>query len=163
MQDLPRPVLHPDPARRWKPERPGEITGPAEAKWGGAYGTPGPDTGYVLRLIKHRHPSLPAGEDRHDVVTALAALASARASAFGRAPTMTDVDVAVTLLGLDATTPADVAADFADARRGPGLANLSHRPDRRRALVDAVPRDLLEAGLDDVKTRIHASEWMLPA
>lgn len=161
MQDLPRPVPRPDPARRWKPDRPGEISGPAESKWGGAYGTPGPDTGYVLRLIHHRNPAIPADEDHHDMVTALAALASARASANGRAPIMADVEVATILLGLDPDTPEGLAESFRSARMSSRFANLSHRADRRRALVAAVPPELLGGDLADVRKRVSASEWML--
>ena len=52
--DLPRPRPAPDPARRWKPSRPGELHSPEEVPWGGAFGTTGPDTGFVYRLIAEK-------------------------------------------------------------------------------------------------------------
>jgi hypothetical protein len=93
----PRPTAEPGPARRWRPTRPGVITAPGEMPWGGAFGTPGPDTGYALRLIAeedlpHRSPLLEQ---------VLAAIMSARASLSGRAPTREDLQVASLIVGLD--------------------------------------------------------------
>ena len=52
MADLPRPEPHPGPARGWRAGRPGDPSSPADVPWGGAFGTPGPDTGYALRLLR---------------------------------------------------------------------------------------------------------------
>ena len=47
----PLPTPEPGPARRGGPARPGLIESPADTEWGGSYGTPGPDTGWAIRLI----------------------------------------------------------------------------------------------------------------
>lgn len=94
--DRPRRNPEPGPARRWRPTRPGVITAPEQMPWGGAYGTPGPDTGYALKLLAgadlpFRTPLL------EDVV---ATLMGARASLLGRAPIIEDLEVAREILGL---------------------------------------------------------------
>jgi hypothetical protein len=100
--------------------------------WGGAFGTPGPDTGYALRLIRRRGLELEPGI-RRDVEAAILAIASARASALGRAPVPDDIDVAMDLLGLD---------DSAAVSR---FAGIAHDNARLRGLVEAVPRETLMA------------------
>ncbi len=157
MEDLPRPTPHPDPARRWSPGRPGELHGPDDVPWGGMFGTPGPDTGYVLRLIHEADLELAPGEDARDAEVALAAVAAARASHFGRAPVAGDVEVARLLLGYAGDLPEAVRADFA-AKRPAWVANLSHRPDQERRLVAAVPVDLLTAAVEDVRGRVTGGE-----
>ncbi len=157
IEDLPRPTPSPDAARRWTPDRPGELHGPGDVPWGGMFGTPGPDTGYVLRLIHHAEFALLPGEDRHDAEVALAAVAAARASHFGRAPTRDDVEVARLVLGYADDLPEAVRADFA-ADRPAWIANLSHRPAQERRLVSSVPIDLLTSPVDDVRRRVAAGE-----
>jgi hypothetical protein len=160
IEDLPRPVLHPSPARRWSPDRPGELGSPEDVPWGGRYGTPGPDTGFVLMLLADREIAVAPGERRADVVAALAAFASARASHFGRAPVLDDIRVAEVLLGLDPdgipeTTVAKLAAD-----RPAWMIGLAHHPHKAGALVASVPRDVLAAAPDAVRARM-ASEGPL--
>ncbi len=152
IEDLPRPTPQPDPARRWSPDRPGELHGPDDVPWGGMFGTPGPDAGYVLRLLHHAEFEPAQGEDRHDVEVALAAIAAARASHFGRAPTDEDVQVAMAILGLGEGIPEAMRAGLA-AKRPAWIANISHRPDQLRTLVAAVPRETLALGPDEVRTR----------
>lgn len=130
VEDLPRATAHPGPARRWSPVRPGDLPRPEAVPWGGSFGTPGPDAGYSLRLVRAAH--LPGGDrDRRDVVAAVAAVVSARASAIGRAPVGADVDVAVRLLGLDG------GVDH--------LAGVAHDPGRLQSLVAGIPRERLVA------------------
>lgn len=157
MEDLPRPTPHPDPARRWRPDRPGELHGPDDVPWGGMFGTPGPDTGYVLRLIHDAEVELAPEEDVHDAHAALAAVAAARASHFGRAPVGHDVEVARLVLGYAGELPETVRADFA-ANRPAWIANLSHRPAQERRLVSSVPIDLLASPVDDVRRRVAGGE-----
>ena len=152
IEDLPRPTPKPAPARRWKPERPGEITSPADMPWGGAFGTPGPDTGYAFAILSRRELELLPGEDRHDVEAALAALMSARASRFGRAPVPKDAEVAEALLGM--------GSDDASWRRK-WTANAGHDTDLRRALVAAVDASVWSASLEEVKSRIAGGERLL--
>jgi hypothetical protein len=152
IEDLPRPTAKPAPARRWKPERPGEITSPQDMPWGGAFGTPGPDSGYALTILSRRDLDLLPGEDRHDAEAALAALMSARASRFGRAPVVTDAEVAEALLGFGADDP---------MWRRRWTANAGHDADLRRAVVAAVDPSVWEASPDEVKGRIAGGERLL--
>ena len=111
--DLPRAVLEPGAARRSNDDRPGVITTPKETVAGGAFGRPGPDTGWVLRLVRE------ADFDRSEqgVESLVAAVAAARASDAGRGPTTTDVEVALILLGLEPKgIPEEIVAQLAAAR-----------------------------------------------
>jgi hypothetical protein len=161
ISDLPRPTAAPGPARRWAPRRPGELGSPGEVPWGGAYGTAGPDTGYALTLAVGRTLELAPGEHRHNVDAAVAALAGARASHLGRAPTPQDVDVAVLLLGLDPAGIDDELVAWLASQRHRRLANLGHDAARRRALVAATPIEVLEAGPDEIRARMAAGERLL--
>ncbi len=157
MADLPRPTPVPAPPRRWAPKRPGELSSPEEVPWGGMYGTPGPDTGYVLRLLADEPLELGEHEKRADAVAAVAALAAARASRFGRAPTTADVGVAKVLLDYDGqpTTP-----EFIHARAA-AVANVAHDATRAAALVGAVDPALLEETPDAVRSRRSSGEPLL--
>jgi hypothetical protein len=159
--DLPRPRPAPAPARRWKPKRPGELGSPEEVPWGGAFGTTGPDTGFVYRLIQQRELVLVEGEDHHDAEAGVAGLAGARASYFGRAPTMRDVDVALTILGYSPEgLPDELVADLARERQN-WLSNVGHDAARARALVTAVPIENLAAPLEDLRARMAAGERLI--
>ncbi|MBI5157788.1 MAG: hypothetical protein HZA58_07225 [Acidimicrobiia bacterium] len=125
IEDLPRHTPHPPAPGRWRPDRPGDLRTPGEVPYGVGFGTPGPDTGYALRLLRDR--DLPGGTERRaDVTAAVAAVMGARAAALGRAPVPADVDAAITLLALD---------DAAASR----LAGVAHDHARLRALVEAIP------------------------
>ncbi|MDX1690484.1 MAG: hypothetical protein R3290_05630 [Acidimicrobiia bacterium] len=152
LADLPRPTPHPGAPRRWKPKRPGELGGPDEVPWGGAFGTIGPDTGYALKLLAQRDIPVGPDENHHNVEVALATLMGARASHYGRAPVIEDAEVAEVLLGLgrgDAAT---------DERRRTMTANIGHDRAKRRALVAAVDRDDLAADPADLRRRAEAGE-----
>ena len=129
LEDRPRPEPQPAPARRWRAGRPGDLSGPGEVPWGGAFGTPGPDTGYALRLLAD------AGRCG-DEATALAAVVAARSSRLGRAPVAADLEAAEILLArlpaaarrlgngkegvrrlLEALDPASLAAPLEELRR----------------------------------------------
>lgn len=144
MADLPRPTASPAPARRWSPRRPGELGSPEEVPWGGMFGTPGPDTGYVLKLLSEEHLDLAPGESRADTVMALASLAGARASAVGRAPTGEDVRVAMTLLGFDQSMASHLREALA-GRRPHWVANVAHDSKKLYELVGAVDVEILRS------------------
>lgn len=161
ISDLPRPRPAPAPARRWRPGRPGELRGPEEVPWGGAFGTTGPDTGYVYRLISDSHLVLADGEDHHNAEAGVAALAAARASHFGRAPTVRDVEVAATILGYSpAGIPNGLIAGLVRERQD-WLANLGHDASKARALVTAVPIENLAAPLEDLRARMASGERLI--
>lgn len=130
VEDLPRATPKPGAPRRWVPQRPGEVGSPAEMPWGGSFGTPGPDIGFAIKIVRSR--DLPGGDDRRgDVEAAVVAVMAARASAVGRAPTAPDVDVALDLLGLHS----DDAIEALDG--------IAHDSKRLRRLVADIPRDQL--------------------
>ncbi len=160
ISDLPRPVAHPAPARSWAPGRPGEIDGPG-IHWGGGFGTTGPDTGYALKLVGRRHLELAEGESHHGAETAVTLLAGARASFFGRAPVLADIDAAAAILGYTTEgVPAERVAQLS-AERPHRVANLAHDPARARALVGAVPVEALTAPLADIRRRLEAGEHLV--
>lgn len=94
--DRPRRSPEPDPARRWRPTKPGVITAPEQMPWGGAFGTPGPDTGYARKLLALG--DLPSRTPLLEAV--VATLMGARASLLGRAPILEDLETAKEILGL---------------------------------------------------------------
>jgi len=72
----PLPELEPGPARRQGQSRPGEINSPDDVAWGGSYGTPGPDTGWALGLI--RRAEFDRSHRGKETETLLAALVAER-------------------------------------------------------------------------------------
>lgn len=127
--DLPRAVLEPAPARRQRIPRPGVITVPDEMPTGPGFGTPGPDTGWALRIIGQA--DLP--EDTPGVRKLLAALMGARAAHFGRAPIHEDLEVGLALLGLRNTRSGELDA----RRRNWVAATIQEKSPGRTAVAEA--------------------------
>lgn len=152
MEDLPRPTESPDPPRRWTPRRPGEIDGPDDVAWGGMFGTPGPDTGFALRILRTRPLLEDLGHERPEVEAAIAALMGARASRFGRAPTIEDAEVAEMVLGLG--FPDEALA----AHRKAWVAGLGHDPAKLQRLVGTVDLEVLMAAPGDLRSRVESGE-----
>lgn len=144
--DLPRPTPETDPPRRWRPTRPGVIVSPDQMPWGGAFGTPGPDTGWALKLV--RSADLPERTDGLELV--LAALMAARASLLGRAPVPEDLEVAKILAGFGEGLP----EDFPERRRR-WIEATSHEPSPGRTAVSEVEPDLLELKPEQIKRRLR--------
>ena len=92
---------------------------------GSGFGRTGPDSGYALSLIAGRRFELAEGERRADVDVALAAIVSARASLFGRAPTGRDVDMASVLYPFVSALDAGVLSLTADEARSRMAAGTS--------------------------------------
>lgn len=154
LSDLPVAKPQPEAARRWSPSRPGELGSPAEVPWGGAYGTPGPDAGYARNLAAQRDLALVAGERRADAEAAVAALASARASHFGRAPVAEDVDVATILLCYDPSGIPAAVADRVSEVRSQWVGDLARRPHKAAHLVAAVALEVLVSAPDEVRAAV---------
>ena len=91
-------------------------------------------------------------EHDDDVVAVLAEIAGKRAASFGRAPVMTDIDVAIALLGYDGL----VEDAFVDVRSRL-VHGAAHDYIRRRELVDAVPEALLSMRMADLLRSVD--EW----
>jgi hypothetical protein len=156
MADLPRPTDHPGTPRRWSPGRVGELGAPAAVPRGGRFGNPGPDAGYALRLLSDRSIQTAPGEQRRDAVAAIAAVMSARAARFGRAPMVGDAEVAEVILGYAGPAAAGVAA-----ARAAAVAGLAHHPAASRPLVAAVDGTVLIASLAEVNRRAAAGEALI--
>ena len=150
-QNLP-PGLAPPPARDWRADRPGDQGGvPVD---GALLGSPGPNVGYAYTLAARVKDRLELSPVEHDIdaMAVIAEIAGKRAACFGRAPVMGDIDVAISLLGYDGV--ADEA--FVD-QRSRLVHDAAHSYISRRALVDAVPDDLVKLRMADLLTRVD--EW----
>ena len=157
--DLPRPTAERAPERRWAQSRPGEITSPEEMPDRAAFGRPGPDAGWALRLLRSatydRATAGPHGE------AVLRALVTARASHFGRAPTRADVDVALTLTGLKADGLEDEVVGVLARHRDAWLAAAAHEWSKGTAAVEAVPLDVLTETPIHLRTRLNGNPALL--
>lgn len=161
MADLPRPVLHPAPARRWSPGRPGDFAGPADVPWGGVFGTTGPDAGFAITLVRRRGVEPAPGEDVHSAEQVIAALAAARASRFGRAPMSEDIDLAFVVLGYDSDgLPEDLMEDLV-ADRARWLAGVGHNVGRVRDIVADVPIATLDASPEEARAEMAAGKRLI--
>lgn len=160
ISDLPRPRRKPDPARSWVPDRPGELGGPEDMEWGIGFGRAGPDPGYALSLIASRQLELADGEHRSNLDAALAAVVSARASLFGRAPTGKDVDLAVVLLGLDSSAPNSLHTDLA-AKRKKWFAAAAHHPHNLYSFVSLLDTDVLRLTADEARSRMASGTSLI--
>ena len=151
ISDLPRPRRKPDPARSWVPGRPGELNGPEDMHWGAGFGTTGPDAGYALSLVAGREVNLAEGEHRANVDVAVAAVASARSSLFGRAPTGHDINLALVLLGYDsAGVPDEVAASLATRRVG-WFAAAAHHHANLHTFIGSLDAAVLRLTADEAR------------
>lgn len=132
--DLPKAVLEPASARRQRIPRPGVITTPEEMPSGPGFGTPGPDTGWALRIINQTE--IP-GDGHPALRKLLAALMGARAAYYGRAPIHEDLEVGLALVGLRNRRSEDL-----DARRERWMAITSHEKSPGRTAVAEAGEDL---------------------
>jgi len=146
--DLPQPGLDTSPARRWSPSsKPGVITAPGQVPKGGSFGSPGPDTGWALKIIRHRE-----GEIDRDLEHVFAALMGARAAGFGRAPIPEDLEVAKLLCGIGEGLPLELSA-----RRKQWTHAVPHERSKGRTAVAAVEPEMLAAKPDDLRRALLSS------
>jgi hypothetical protein len=144
--DQVRPARHLHVPGAWTTSRPAELVGPTLRR-GANLGTPGPDSGFALRLA-HRFEhdlKLGDGESEHDVLLGVALVASKRAALFGRAPCVYDVRLALNLWGFLGDAPAGVREE-----RRALFSSISHDYVAQRALVDSVPEETLRLNPDEV-------------
>ena len=100
----PKDKAYESPPRRlgsWLPDRPAELVDEGFQPEGVALGWQGPDQGYALLLARRFEDQfvLTAGEHVDDVIAGTVAIATRRASLFGRAPVIHDLRVAFELFG----------------------------------------------------------------
>jgi hypothetical protein len=150
--DRPRTLLPPPGHDGWTATRPGDLTDRQPS--GRLFGNQGPDQGYGLVLAERFHGRLllTEGEDEHDVMAGCLGVALARASIFGRAPVIHDLELAYGLWGYLDPPPADLVA-----YRKPLFAGASHHYWDQRAIVDLVPESTLRMTPAAVRQRVK--EW----
>ena len=140
--DQVRPARHMHVPGSWTTSRPAELVVPAVRR-GRGVGTPGPDSGFALRLANRlaHDLKLVEGESEHDVLLGVALAASKRAALFGRAPCIHDVRFALNLwCFLDQV---DQVPDELLAERRASFSAIAHDYVAQRRLVDAVPEETL--------------------
>jgi hypothetical protein len=148
----PRRGLPLPPARRWLADRPGELG--ASQPHGPSLGTPGPDQGYALSLAARFHGKLDlGGATEHDAIAGCLGTALQRASLFGRAPVIHDLDIAFRIWGFLGDAPAELVE-----LRNPLFEAASHHYWDQRAIVDRIPEETLRMTHQEVAKRFPA-EW----
>ena len=150
-QNLPPGIATP-PATHWRADRPGDL-GPRQPR-GALFGSPGPNVGYAYTLAHRAADRLQLGAHEHldDAIAVVAEIAGKRATLFGRAPVMGDVEVAMALLGYDGN-----ADDEFIETRGLLVQEAAHDYWGRRMLVDAVPERILRLPAPELGMQID--EW----
>ncbi len=137
----------------WRQDRPAELLSP-DLPTGERFGSPGPDQGYALTLAGRFADRLkPApGEHHEDAVAGAVGVAMRRASMFGRAPVIHDLDLAFTLFGYLGDAPADLVTF-----RAPLLQGAAHSYWVQRDVVDKVKQETLR--MTPVQVRAKLAEW----
>ena len=150
--DRPRKALGTPGHDGWRATRPGDLTDRQPS--GRLFGNQGPDQGYAMVLAERLHDRLMVaeGEDSHDVVAGCLGVGLARASLFGRAPVIHDLELAYGLWGYLDPPPAELVAF-----RMPLFAGASHQYWDQRAIVDLVPEATLRLTPAEVRRRV--GEW----
>lgn len=137
----------------WRQDRGAELVTPDLPK-GHHFGSPGPDQGYGLTLAERftDRLKLTPAEHADDVVKGCAAVGLKRASMFGRAPVIYDMELAYTLWGYLGGAPADLV-DF----RVPVMLGAAHDYWAQRDIVDRVADATLRCTPDQVRARL--ADW----
>lgn len=153
LADQPRRGLRVPAPDGWMADRPAELD--AYQPVGPHLGRPGPDQGFALKLVREFESKLVvvAPERHEDVVTGCLGVALARASIFGRAPVVHDLDIAFRIWGFLGDAPAELVE-----LRKPLFAAADHHYDHQRAIVDHVPEATLRLSHGEVARRFP-SEW----
>jgi hypothetical protein len=137
----------------WLGDRPAELVDHQPV--GPELGRPGPDQGFALRLATRFEDRLQVvpPERRHDVVAGCVNVAMARASVFGRAPVVHDLDVAFRIWGFLGDAPPELI----ELRKSLFEACAHHYSDQR-AIVDHVPEVTLRLTHGEVAQRFPG-QW----
>lgn len=139
----------------WRRRRPSDI-GP-EHPMGGDFGYQGPDQGYGLRLAERFRPRLHLhpGERADDALHGAVLVGLKRASLYGRAPVVHDVEIGLRVWGF--LDDADVELVRLRTPRFEGIANPHHYFEARE-VVDMVPESTLRQ-LPGQVAEAHARDW----
>ena len=140
----------------WKAERPGDLSSGQPS--GGLMGHQGPDQGFALRLCKTFRDRiyLADGEHREDVEKGCVQIALKRASLFGRAPVVHDLEIAFRIWGfLDLEPDQQLVAER--LKRFEGVSEGHHYSDVRR-LAATVPNESLAMSPKALEDQ-HSLDW----
>ncbi len=155
LADQPRASL-PLPANgRWTATRPGDLQ--RGQPLGTNLGRPGPDQGYALLLAERFNDRLHLAEGEHteDAMAGAVAVAMRRASVFGRAPVIHDLEHAFGVFGfLD--DPAQVPPELLEWRRR-AFRGAGHDYWDQREIVDGIPDATLRVTPAEIRRRL--SDW----
>lgn len=137
----------------WRQDRAAELLSP-DLPTGHRFGSPGPDQGYALTLAERFVDRLELAGDEHaeDAVRGCLGVALRRASLFGRAPVIHDLDLAFTVFGYLGGAPADLVAFRVTLLRGSG-----HSYWDQRDVADSVAEATLR--LTPAQARAKLGEW----
>ncbi len=140
----------------WQADRPADLAGAQPS--GPALGDTGPDQGYALTLTAAFDDALVLadGETADDVHAGCVEIALKRASAFGRAPVIYDLEVAYTIWGYFDPAP---PAELVELRRRAftGVADAHHYTSRRALAAMVAPEALLVSPTDAM--RRYEADW----
>jgi hypothetical protein len=138
------------PARAWSANRPGDLRGGQPR--GELLGSPGPNVGYALTLVHRAKDRLALAPHEHvdDAAAVVGEMAMKRASSYGRAPVMADVECAMLVLGYQG----GCAPGFAEWR-ALAVEGAHHEYARRRAFCDGVSLDALRLAPSALATRVE--------
>jgi len=147
-----RPVERLPVPRGWRADRPGEQRGSHPHAKG--MGVPGPDQGYALHLARRFEGllALSESESEEDAVAGCLGVALKRASLFGRAPVIHDLELAFVVWGFAQGSPDDLV----DFRRGLFQGAAHHYWDQR-LIADRVPESTLRLTPEQAHDRL--STW----
>ncbi|MFN2608863.1 MAG: hypothetical protein ABR511_13395 [Acidimicrobiales bacterium] len=153
LSEQPRRSLPLPPPGRWAADRPGDLD--AGQPRGPKLGSPGPDQGYALALAERLAPRVVVTDGEHvdDALAGAVGVALKRASLFGRAPVIHDLELALQVFGFLADAPPDLVA----ARRAL-FGGAAHHYWDQRAITDAVPEASLRLTPAQVADRA-AADW----
>jgi hypothetical protein len=130
-------------------------------KWGSGFGAVGPDSGYALSLIGRRDFELAEGEHRPNAAAAVAAVASARSSLYGRAPIGKDIDLALVLLGYDSEDiPTEITTELARGRLT-WFSAAGHHPGKLVDFVGSIEADVIRLTADQARARMAGGERLI--
>ena len=152
LSSQPRRSLALPPSARWAADRPGDLERGQPV--GPRFGSPGPDQGYALKLAQRFADRLQTdpGEHHDDALSGAVAVALRRASLFGRAPVVHDLELALQLWGFLGDAPPELIE-----YRRPFFSGAAHHYWDQRDIADLVPEATLRLTVDQVRTRM--GEW----
>jgi hypothetical protein len=118
------------------------------------FGDPGPDLGYGLKLAKRFEDKLELAVDEtpEDAIAGCFVVGSRRASLFGRAPVIYDMELAYTIWGFLGGAPKDLIVFRSDRFRG-----AAHHYELQRAVAATVREEAL--ALTPAQARQKLGEW----